>query len=64
MESARRRRGVVTPAAGQVVLVPFPGKLFTANQDLMVTQVGSLRAEARDRILEAVAKILGVDRSR
>ena len=55
---------MVTPAAGQVVLVPFPGKLFTANQDLMVTQVGSLRAEARDRILEAVAKILGVDRSR
>jgi len=30
----------------------------------MVTHVGSLRTEARDRILEAVVKILGVDRSR
>src|SRR5712691_9636240 len=108
MEPARRRRGVVTPSAGGIVLVPFPfsdlsqaklrpavvladagrddwilcqvtsnpygdpravhltpssfssgslrsdsyaraGKLFTASRELMVTQVATLNAEARQQ---------------
>lgn len=35
-----------------------PGKLFTANHDLMVGQVGSLRSESLGRVVEAVVAIL------
>ena len=35
-----------------------PGKLFTANRNLIVTQVGALTAEAFRRIVEAVTAIL------
>jgi len=35
-----------------------PGKLFTANHDLMVAQVGSLKADALKRIIDAVVDIL------
>jgi mRNA interferase MazF len=35
-----------------------PGKLFTANRDLMVTQVGSLKAESFKQIINAVVDIL------
>lgn len=35
-----------------------PGKLFTANRDLMVTQVGTLKVEPLARIVEAVVGIL------
>ena len=35
-----------------------PGKLFTANQDLLVAEVGSLRPETRQRIINAVVSIL------
>ncbi len=35
-----------------------PGKLFTANSSLMVTQVGSLKDEAVKSVVEAVINIL------
>jgi len=35
-----------------------PGKLFTANSSLMVTQVGNLKDEAVKSIVEAVINIL------
>ncbi len=35
-----------------------PGKLFTANRDLMTAQVGSLRAEPFKQVVEAVVDIL------
>jgi mRNA interferase MazF len=35
-----------------------PGRLFTANRDLMVGQVGSLRPESLGRVVEAVVPIL------
>jgi mRNA interferase MazF len=41
-----------------------PGKLFTASRDLMVAQVGSLRPEAHDEIVEAVVAVLRGDEGR
>ena len=35
-----------------------PGKLFTANRDLMTTQVGVLKADAFRQVVEAVIAIL------
>jgi mRNA interferase MazF len=35
-----------------------PGKLFTANRDLMMTQVGVLKADAFRQVVEAVITIL------
>ena len=35
-----------------------PGKLFTANRDLIVAQVGRLKAELFQQIIEAVVAIL------
>jgi mRNA interferase MazF len=35
-----------------------PGKLFTANRDLMTTHVGVLKADAFRRVIEAVIAIL------
>ncbi len=35
-----------------------PGKLFTANRDLMVSQVGSLKTPWLERIVEAVIDLL------
>lgn len=35
-----------------------PGKLFTANHDLMVAQVGSLKEEPFAEVVEAVIRIL------
>ncbi len=35
-----------------------PGKLFTANRNLMLTQVGTLKADAFRKIVEAVINIL------
>lgn len=35
-----------------------PGKLFTANRNLMVAQVGSLKAKPFRQIIEAVVSIL------
>jgi mRNA interferase MazF len=117
LESPGRRRSVVTPSTGGVVLVPFPfsdlsqaklrpaavlaevgrgdwvlcqvtsnaygdprailltegsfasgslrtnsyarpGKLFTASADLIVSQVGVLRPEAHELIVEAVVSVL------
>ena len=97
---------MVTPAAGSVVLVPFPfsglseagrgdwilcqvtsnpygdpravhltaasfssgalraksyarpGKLFTANQELMVAQVAILNPDARDQVVDAIVRLL------
>ena len=97
---------MVTPAAGSVVLVPFPfsdlseagrgdwilcqvtsnpygdpravhltaasfssgalraesyarpGKLFTANQELMVAQVAILNPDARDQVADAIVRLL------
>jgi mRNA interferase MazF len=41
-----------------------PGKLFTANHELMVGQVGSLKYEALKDIVNAVVNILSVGLSR
>jgi mRNA interferase MazF len=35
-----------------------PGKLFTANQDLMVAEVGVLTAEALRRVIDTVVEVL------
>ena len=35
-----------------------PGKLFTANRELIVTQVGELKAESFKEVIEAVVDIL------
>lgn len=42
----------------RVISYARPGKLFTANDSLIVAQVGSLEAEAFKRIIEAVIDIL------
>ncbi|MFI5365911.1 MAG: hypothetical protein ACHQ4J_09815 [Candidatus Binatia bacterium] len=47
---------MVTPAAGAVVLVRFP--LFTANRNLITSQVGTLTPDALRSVVQAVAKIL------
>ena len=39
-----------------------PGKLFTANRTLMVTQVGTLKAEPLQQIIEAVVALLHTSR--
>jgi len=39
-----------------------PGKLFTANRTLMVTQVGILKAEPLQQIIEAVVALLHTSR--
>ena len=46
--------------AGSLRVTSFarPGKLFTANSSLMVTQVGSLKDEAVKSVVEAVINIL------
>ena len=38
-----------------------PGKLFTANRDLMVTQIGTLKTGPFKQIIEAVVNILYAD---
>ena len=47
-------------ARGSLRLASYarPGKLFTANSDLMVTQVGTLKPDVFKRIVEAVVEIL------
>ena len=47
-------------AAGSLRVVSYarPGKLFTANHDVMVTQVGSLKGEPFTQIVETVIDIL------
>jgi mRNA interferase MazF len=42
----------------RVVSYARPGKLFTANDSLMVTQVGILKAEPAQQIIEAVVALL------
>jgi mRNA interferase MazF len=37
-----------------------PGKLFTANSFLMVVQVGTLKTEAHQQIVEAVVSLLWI----
>ena len=41
-----------------------PGKLFTASQELLVSEVGLLRETAFDRVLDAVIGVLRPDRRR
>jgi len=47
-------------ATGSLRVVSYarPGKLFTASRNLMVTQVGILKAELLKEIIEAVVDIL------
>ena len=47
-------------AAGSLRVTSYarPGKLFTANRDLMVAQVGSLKREPFTQIVEAVVAFL------
>jgi hypothetical protein len=35
-----------------------PGKLFTANRSLIVSQIGTLTAEAFDSVLDAVVELI------
>jgi mRNA interferase MazF len=42
----------------RVVSYARPGKLFTANSTLMVTQVGTLKAASLQQIIEAVVALL------
>lgn len=42
----------------RVVSYARPGKLFTANHDLMVAQVGTLKNESFRRIIDAVVSLL------
>ena len=50
----------VSFAVGALRVVSYarPGKLFTANSTLMVTQVGTLQAEPFQHIIEAVVALL------
>lgn len=47
-------------AAGSLRVVSYarPGKLFTANRSLMVTQIGSLQAASLRQIVEVAVSIL------
>jgi mRNA interferase MazF len=47
-------------AAGSLHTTSYarPGKLFTANRDLMTTQVGVLKAGAFRQVVEAVIAVL------
>jgi mRNA interferase MazF len=42
----------------RVVSYARPGKLFTANHELMVAQVGTLKSESFRRIIDAVVNLL------
>ena len=41
----------------QVTSYARPGKLFTANRELMVTQIGTLKEEAFKQIIEGVLAV-------
>jgi len=41
-----------------------PGKLFTASRDLMVAQVATLNADARQQVVDAVVAILRAEEGR
>ena len=47
-------------AAGSLQTISYarPGKLFTANQSLLISEVGSLKNEAFARIINAVISLL------
>jgi len=47
-------------ASGSLKVVSYarPGKLFTANQNLMVRQVGVLKDSALKQVVDAVIKLL------
>ncbi|MFQ6043134.1 MAG: type II toxin-antitoxin system PemK/MazF family toxin [Candidatus Poribacteria bacterium] len=47
-------------ATGSLHLTSYarPGKLFTANDNLMVTQVGTLKADVLQQIIDAVINVL------
>ena len=47
-----------TTGSLQVTSYARPGKLFTANSNLMVRQVGTLKADMLKRIVETVINIL------
>jgi len=55
----------VSFAAGSLRVTSYarPGKLFTANRDLIVAQVGTLKPEALTEILNAVVDLLRAGRS-
>ena len=53
MENTDFRRGSL-----RVVSYARPGKLFTANQELLVSEVGILSGTAFDRVLGAVIGVL------
>ena len=53
MENTDFRRGSL-----RVVSYARPGKLFTANQELLVSEVGVLSGTAFDRVLGAVIGLL------
>jgi mRNA interferase MazF len=42
----------------QVISYARPGKLFTANQELVISQVGSLKRETFETVIRAVIDVL------
>lgn len=52
-------------AAGSLRMTSYarPGKLFTANRDLMVTQVATLKSESFTQIVDAAVDLLRGGRS-
>jgi mRNA interferase MazF len=53
-------------SAGSLRMTSYtrPGKLFTANRDVMVAQVATLRVEALGEIVDAVVDLLRASRTR
>ena len=47
-----------TIAVKEDCLLQRPGKLFTANQELLVSEIGVLNGKAFDRVLGAVVSVL------
>lgn len=47
-------------SAGSLRTISYvrPGKLFTANRSLIVSQIGTLTAEAFDSVLDAVVELI------
>ncbi len=47
-------------ASGSLKIISYarPGKLFTANENLMVAQVGVLKKDAHQRVVDAIVRLL------
>ncbi len=57
-------RDNLTSGALRVTSYARPGKLLTANQDLIVSEVGTLKPEAFARIVDAIVLLLRPEKPR